>query len=356
MNLWTRRGLVLTSVLAAFLVAGCGSSGGSSATPAGNLMQALGAVRDSPYARADFAWSDLRTIRRVVGYPAHAAGFYKPNVNLRWEDAYAIAAGDLAPDEPILTRKTNIDVFAADSTIQIGVPPNVAVRLEGPSVNTAAISQSLRALGAKQQSAGGRTFLAMGAQHSININGPLAAAQIVTNQLDRSVAQGQTFATGSAVAPVTALLGGSPTLATDPGDRTAAGCLGDVVTAEIFNPAFEGAVGSPAELAAIGDRRPTRASAPVTEVLCAIDATSSSAGQEISRIMGALGSSGRVPDLGRARLFVGSLTVSQSKHNGFTVVRAVINLQPNQQAGLLDRILIEGDIGALVGGATRLGP
>jgi hypothetical protein len=313
-------------------------------------MRALATVKATSESRAYFAWNDLAVTRKLAGYPTQIAQLAKAKPNSLWVNVFGIGMDDLETVEPELTSRTSINVLAADQAIQIGELPNAAARIDGPGIDAASITRSLQGLGAKQVSIGGRTFLAFGAQRSINIDGPLGRFG-VGSQLDRSVVEGHTLVAGSAVAPVVALLGGSPSLASDPPYRAAAACLGNVVNAEIATPIALGAVGSAAELVAIGDQQPTSASTPVTEKLCMIDSSAKPASRQVARLNTALAPSGRIPGLGqRSGSLVSSVHVTQSKAGNLTVIRTAFK---DRQAGFLDRVDGFGELGALIGGATR---
>lgn len=338
---------------AAVLLAGCGS-GGTSGTagqrtpgaPAG-LVKALGEVKDSAPAREYFEWSDLRTVRRLAGLPGTAAAVTRAHPNQRWERVFGLGTNGLATFEPVITSKSGIDFFSADTATAIGQPPNEAMRIDGPGIDTAAITRSLLSLGAKHESADGRSFLAIGAEHSVDITGPLGAIGVV-NQLDRSVATGPTFATGSAQAPVADVLGGGRSLAAAPGYRAAAGCLDDAVTATIAPPARVNAA-TPALLLAVGDRRPTSPTAPVTDVLCAVDASPGVVAQQETRLRAMLGPKGRIPQLPPSATLVGSLRFNQSVSGSNHILQCLVTLKPQVAPGLLYNILTHGDLGALVG-------
>jgi hypothetical protein len=259
--------------------------------------------------------------------------------------------------EPVITPKTKIDLFAADTSLEIGNPPNEADRLDGPGVNTRAITRALLALGAKREFVGGRSILAIGAEHSVHLSGPLASGSLaavgVLNHLDRSFAQGHTFASGPAVAPVLAILGGGRSLASDPRYEAAATCLGDVVAAEIVQNTLNPSNGT--QLIAIGDRRPASSSAPITEVLCAVDSAASQADAQVARLRSSLGPSGRIPSTQTpgptesASRIVSSVTVGRADHNGIPVARAVITMRSNVGAGYLNRLLQTNQIVGLIG-------
>ncbi len=337
--------------MSALFTAGCGSQTSSRSIPgaAPGLVQALGVVRDSSYARAYFEWSDLAAVRKLAGLPA---GANQPlNENRRWGNVFGVGTDGLALYEPVITTKAGIDFLRADRGIKVGMPPNVALRVDGPGVDGAAVARKLTALGAKRESAGGRTFLAMGAPHSINLGSPLAQAGVL-NQLDRVVASGHTVAAGSADPPVEAVLGGGRSLASDAAFRAAAGCLGDVIVAAIV-PASSVQAGPAADLVAVGDRRPSSATAPVTEVLCAVDEGASVAKRQAAAMRRALGASGRIPELGAASSLVRSLTVSQVKSGNLIAVRGIVSLKPAVNAGVLYHVLYEGHIGSLLGSQVQ---
>lgn len=352
----TRTVMACALAAAALAATGCGSSASSTsstsstpiATAPRDTLQALGAVSDSPTARTYFEWSHLRAVRQLARAPDNARSFAHATPDQRWLKIFGVGTNGLAGMEPVITSKTGIDIFAADSAVGIGQAPNAAMRIFGPGVDSAAITRSLTAIGAKHQTADGRAFLAMGAERSVNVNSPLALLGIV-NQLDRAVGQGDTFAAGSAVAPVIAVLGGGRSLAADPAYKAAAGCLGDVVAAAIAPPASLN-VSTPAQLLAVGVRRPPGASAPIVEVLCAVDPPGGNADAQTAGLRATLGGSSRVPgDTQRMNSVVGSRTVAVIQQGSLPVVRALITLQRNQPAGFLYRLLLRGSLGALIG-------
>ncbi len=294
-------------------------------------------VDDSSYARTYLAWADLSALRPLAHLP-------------RWSSLVGIAS-DLVAFEPQLTTKTKIDVLAADSTIEIGQPPNNADRLDGPGVNAAAISRALLSLGAKRERAGARTFLAFGAEHSVSLTGPLGG--LSTGTLDRSLAAGHTFATGPAVAPVEAILGGGRSLSSNPDYGAAGACLGDVLSAVIL-PISQVLPATGRGLIAIGDRRPASANGAVTEVLCTVGSTPSSAAAQLTRLRAGLRPSGLLPSeggLGRplpTRQIVSSAAVGRSDRNGLAIVRGLMTLRPAERAGYLYDLLQSGQLGSLL--------
>lgn len=338
--------LCLVVFAASLVVGGCGSGSGSSNT-AGGLMQALGAVKDSPVARTYFEWSDLGAVRKLAGLPPTSRHYTGGQKSSRWLGIYGVGTNGLGDYALVITRKTSIDILAADRAIGIGQPPNQAMRIDGPGVDTAAITRSLLALGYKRTSIHGTTFLAMGAEHVVNLNGPLGALGI-TNQLDRVVATGHTLAAGPAVAPVDAVLGGGRSLASVPAYAAAASCLGNVVVAAMAPPDKVNAA-TPAELVAVGVLKPSSSTAPMKEALCAVDSSAGAAGQQEARMRSALGPSGHIPAAPASRSIVQSVTVSQSKSNNLTTVKGLITLKPSVGPGFLYRVLEQSTLGSVLG-------
>lgn len=339
-------------VAGALGLAACGSSGTQAGSrPPTTVIQALAAVNDSSTARSYFEWSDLRVVRHLAGLPSRASASRDVSPNEHWYRVWGIGASNFAQAEPAITPRTGIDLFAADAAIQIGQPPNTATRIFGPGVQVGAITRGLVSLGAKRERIHGRTFLAIGAEHSVHFfaRDPFGVLSGLSQQLNRSVAQDHSFATGGATLPVDAILGGGRSLASDPSYKAAASCLGDVVAAVLGPPGALG-VHSSAALVAIGDRRPVSASAPVTEVLCIVDTTPTSTGPQIARLRAAL--SPHTPEYGGIRygLYVDSVTVGRADANGRPVVRAVITLRANVPAGYLFGLMFRRELGPLVAG------
>ncbi len=348
---------------------GCGSSSTQPASsPPTSVSQALAAVKDSSFARSYLEWSDLRVVRQLAALPSRASAFKSASPNQRWNGIWGIGASRFASEEPAITPRTGIDVFAADAAIQIGEPPNTATRLFGSGVQTAAITHGLVSLGAKRLQEHGRSFLAIGREYTVHFfpKDPFGVVSGVSNELNRSVAEDHTFATGGAVLPVDAILGGGRSLAADPSYRAAATCLGNVVAAALAPPRTLG-ISTSATLVAIGDRRPASASAPVKEVLCVADRAASSAAPQIARLEKALSPHApayRVKSLpaplceslpGGCRGIsygsnVQSVTVGRADANGLTVVRAVITLRSNAPAGYLYGLMNRRELGPLVVG------
>lgn len=344
------RGNGLTASVAwvaiALVLAACGS-GGASGGGASGLVGALGTVKDSSEARTYFEWSDLAAVRKLAGLPSTVRGYKPPRSGQRWTDIFGVGTNGLVQYALEITPKTSIDLFAADRAIGIGQPPNQAMRVDGGGVDTASITRSLLALGFKRSMSQGRTFLALGAEHSANLNGPLGSIGVV-NQLDRVVATGHTLAAGPAVAPVDAVLGGGRSLASDPAYRAAASCLGNVVVAAMAPPEKLNAA-TPAALVAVGVLKPASGTAPVQEVVCAVDGSAAAARRQEATMRSVLGPSGRIPQTRASRSAVQSLTVSQRASSSFTMAKGLITLRPSVPAGFLYRVMTQGDLGSVLG-------
>ncbi len=334
-------------LVGALLLAGCGGGGGSTSHAATTLTGALGTVQDSSYARTYLEWSDLAAVRKLAGLPSSAKQYSGRGVSRRWINVFGVGTDGLGALEPAITSKTSIDFLAAQSAIGIGEPPDHAMRIDGSGVDAAAVTHSLLALGAKRESSAGRTFLSMGAQHTVNLNSPLVKLGVV-NQLDRVVASGHTVAGGSATGPVNALFGGGRPLSADPAYTAAASCLGNVIVAVMAPPAKLNAA-TPAELLAVGVLKPPSPTAPVKEVLCAVDTSTQVAQQQATRMKAVLGPAGRVRALPPPSSTVQSVAVKDIKNNGFTVMQGTVTLKPTVSAGFLYQAVSNATIGLLLG-------
>ena len=335
-------GLVTGFVL---LLAGCGGGGGSASGGPTDLTAALGTVKDSVYSRAYFEWSDLAAVRKLAGLPPSARHYSEHAIFSRWIDVFGVGTDGLAALEPRITDTTSIDFLAAESAIGIGQPPDHAMRIDGSGVDAAAVTHSLLALGAKRESSGGRTFLALGGQNTVNLNSPLVSLGAV-NQLDRVVASGHTVVGGSANGPVDSLLGGGRSLSADSAYTAAASCLGSVIVAVIAPPAKLNAA-TPAELLAFGVLKPSSSTAPVREVLCAVDTSAGVAEQQAARMKTVLGPASQVRALPQSR--VQSVTVKQIKTGSIDLMQGTVTLKPNAPVGFFYQAMSQGTIGLILG-------
>lgn len=337
-----RHVLLLAAVVG---LAGCGSGGGSggSSSSSGGLTSALGAVADSPVARAYFEYADVKALRALADAPDTLTGT-PPRLDRPWSRVLGVGAAPFAAS-PQIARATHIDYLRADRAITIGQPPAIAFRLDGP-LDGQAVRAYLLAHGAKQQ--GG--LLATGAEGSIDATGPLAGLGIL-NQLDRVAIRSGTFAAGPRAAPVTAILGGSKALGEDPTYAEAASCLGDVVDAVIL-PAGTPPLGLDGTLVAIGERHPASGTAAIDEVTCLIG-DETEAKKAVAGLRRGTAPGSGLPGTGQpVRALVAKTTIDQPSPRA---ARAVMRLRPGRPAGFLYGALQRGGLEALFG-ACPLGP
>jgi hypothetical protein len=290
-------------------------------------------VSDSPFARTYLEWSDLRAVQ---------------SLGRRWLRVSGIGTGQLGPAAQQVAGPTKINVLSARQAITIGQPPNQALRFDGGAFDASAISAALRKLGARQVDAGGQHFLALGAEHSVNVNSPLAEFGVI-NELDRVVVTEHTVAAGPAQAPVVAILGGGRALGAVAEYKAAAGCLGSVVAAVI---APGSSLALPAgQLVAIGEQRPPSGTSPVNEMLCTVGGSAAMANRQVAAVRRALAPHAVLPGTQEpAGSVVAAVSAGRADADGLTVVRALITLRPTRPAGFLYELLARRYIGPLLGG------
>ena len=240
-------------------LAGCstasGPSGGSS-----SLASGLGAVKDSAAARARFDWADITELRKLTGLSS-ASSAAKKRGDPKWSRLFDVAIDtDL---EPQLTQATGIDIYKASRDISIGVTPGGASRVDG--VTAASVTKKVKALGATEEQALGRTFLALAGEGEVDVSNPRLGNNLFL-ALNRVALKGSAAAFGLRNVPVDAVLGGGRSLADVASESAVGDCLGDVFVAAIMAPPTGAAFG--VTVLGVGVRRPQPGDPLVREVLC----------------------------------------------------------------------------------------
>jgi len=312
------------------------------AAPQTALLRALADVRSGPQAHAEFDYADLAAVRRLAGYPPSYAGARRSGrLTSRWTRLLGVGSGNLAAAELVLAPRTGIDLFAADRAISIGQPPKVAVRIDGAALDTAKIERALRANGSKpKRGAGGREYLARGQEGSIDLKRPLTS--LVLALLDRAVVGPHVFAASGFEEPVDEVLGGRPSLATVPEFATAAGCLGDVIAAQLVSGSLARVPDS--ALVAVGVRSPSGPDAPVDEVLCSVTRGAAVASRQAAALRRAIRVGGQAWSQG-----VTKETVAV-RRGPLPAVQLVLTRGGQAPPGVVFDLLVRGDAAALLDG------
>jgi len=317
--------------------ASASSSASTNASTTG-LSQALASVDAGPVSERYFEWSDLGAVAKLAGGSPTAP----PRAGTPWSDAFGIGTTGAISDPvaPQLASRYGLELSDATSAITIGFPPRDATRILGPGVDASRLTAALVHDGARRS---GR-FLAFGPQGSVNVTNPAVTGAFTVVGLDRVLIGDHSFASGPFQAPVIAVLGGGRPVGSVPAYQAAQTCLGDVVWAAIAPGATVGVPSS--ELVAIGGRRPASASAPITEVLCAVDTGSAVAAAQQRRLRRALSPTALLlpADEPVARALRSS-EVDGLSAGGLQVARATLMLAPRTRAPFLYMLQNDGSLG-----------
>jgi hypothetical protein len=308
--------------------AACGGGGGNG--NGGSLRSALASVRDSPVSERFFAWSDGRELRKLSG-AAGASDLGKSKINEKWLRLTEVALPSVAGEEAQFTAATGIDAYRGDRNITIGVPPDRASRVDGGDGGT--VVRKFRQLGAREQRAGGRTYLAVADEGQVDVSNPRLGNDVYL-ALNRVFVNGSTVAFGLTDSPIDAVLGGGKRLVDVPAEAAVAACLGDVFVAEIGAPP----AGSPAGagLIGLGVRRPASPDGPVTEVLCEVTKAQDQAGSVAATIGARVRPDATLPGSTlQVRDRVAQAGVDQLTNAGQHLVRLTLDLVGPARAGFL---------------------
>lgn len=185
---------------------------------------------------------------------------------------------------------------------------------------------------------------------AFGIGRPLASLGITT-QLDRVLASGHVFGAGAAMDSLRTVLGraGGTMLGADPSYQAAARCFGNPLWAVILPGAMVDA-GAGSSLVAIGGERPRSASAPVANVLCAVDSSDAAAQAHVARLQRSLGPQGLLFALNQPVSAVASgAEVDRADADGRQVARATLTLRGSASAAFLYQELRRGELATLIG-------
>jgi hypothetical protein len=318
-------------VAAALACAGLTACGASSGGPrGGTLRSALASVRDVPASERFFAWADGQEMRKLTGVAA-ASDVGRSKTNQKWLRLTEVALPSIAGKESQLTAATGIDAYHGTRNITIGLPPDRASRVDGANATT--VLRLFRLLGAREQRAAGRTYLAVADEGQVNVSNPRLGDDVYL-ALNRVFASGSTVAFGLSDPPIDAVLGGGKSLADAPAESAVADCLGDVFVAEITGPPPDAAAG--VGLVGLGVRRPAAPDSPVTEVLCEVTRAQDQARSLAATIGSRVAAGATLPGTSlQVRDRVAQAGVDQVANGGRPLVRLTLDLVGPARAGFL---------------------
>jgi hypothetical protein len=332
--------LVLFAVLA---VAATACHGGDDVSNSGgsSLGTALASVAGTDNTRLYFEWANLARIRELAAVTKDKPIGTSDVEHRRWGTLFSVGTGSLAPVAPKLAD--TIDLFSARTAVQIGQPPQTAVRVDGVDADRA--RAGLGRLGGKQGQVAGHDGMILGADHEIDMTGGQAELGLV-NTFNKTAFDGDRVAFGEAEPAVgDAVNPGEHPLSADAGVAAAASCLGGVLTATI-------APGEKSRLAgvqtvAVGVRDPAKGSAPAVEELCLVAPDKAAADALESRVRqhattSAMSRITRQP----WSAWVTSIAVTRA---GDTAVRVELTNRPERAANLLRAALQNQDLSSLTG-------
>jgi hypothetical protein len=331
------------ALLAMLAVAATACHGGDTVSNSGGspLTAALASVAATDNTRAYFEWANLARVRELAAVTKDKPIGTSDVDHRRWGTLFGTGTGSLAPVAADLAD--TIDLFSARTAMQIGQPPQTAVRVDGADVGTA--RAGLARLGGKQGQVAGHDGMILGADHEVDMSGGQARLGLI-NTFNKTAFDGDRVAFGEAEPAVgEAVNPGDHPLSTDAGVAAAATCLGDVLTATI-------APGEKSHLAgvhtvAVGVRDPAKGSEPAVEELCLVapDKTAADALESRVRQHATTSATSQITRQPWSAL-VTSITVTRA---GVTAVRVELTNRPERAANLLRTALQNRDLLSLTG-------
>jgi hypothetical protein len=320
-------------VVAALLLAGCGAGDEPARTPAPKasataapahtgLMGALASVKAGEAAHKAFSWTDVAGVRKVAGYPDHTADLrFDDNRKTRWMQALGAGAEALGGDAFTLGKvgeRLGFDYLSADAATSIGDPPRRAVRLDG--VDSAAVADAARRLGAKEVPSNGHTILARRPEGKMDLDDPLSRLGVLSGA-NRIATDHGAAVLGGFDEPVDEALGHGTSLAAEPDYQAAAACLGDGALFAVIYPGSVAGFGG--ALVAVGARAEGE---NAVEVACEIGVPAGAADTKVAALRRSLGPDART-SAGVPMRQVGTLAEAAGGETaGRTWVRAAVRL------------------------------
>jgi hypothetical protein len=255
--------VIITAVVSLGVLSCSSDSGGGD--PQTGLAHALASVPSTPASRAYFEYGSPAALRHLgVIHPA-AVEHDGRLVDPKWIRVTGVGTGSLNTVSLRLADALALNVFAADSAISIGEPPNTATEING-SLDASAIKAKLREFGAKPRRFGDVDGLSFGPDNSVDLKRDLTSELQVTNQLDQVTVTDQRFAASPNSATLQQILDDHGTALIDTDSyQGMSDCLGDVLAAIITTHGD-----SRASMIGIGVRTPASTTATRHEVVCLV--------------------------------------------------------------------------------------
>lgn len=323
----------LGAAIAAAALVGCG--GGSNAE--GPLADALSEVSAAGDARLYVTWVDVATLREAGGLPEDSEAAISEE---RWRTPASIAAGEAMAG--LIGADVGFDPLAADRTMTVGTPPDVATRYDG--VDAEAVEAAFEEIGFERDG----DFLALGGEGELvgELVQDLGSAAVGINRI---AIEGDAISIGGYEDPVAAALDDSEPLIDEPGIPAAAECLGeDAFAATIVDP--EGATSEEVALAAVSLRAPADDGA-VPEVVCAIGAEGSSIDATAECMRTAFGGEGINPVTDRPfSADLGEVEVETGETDEVPWARATFRTPAEEPVGTAFQMLEDGSLALAFGG------
>lgn len=255
---------VLAAVLLTPGVAACGS-GGSKQT---GLAAAMDSVSGSGPAQQYFEYGNVARMRQLGLIDAAAVsgtgGKLLPYPE--WSRVVPLGAGDFGPSAIPIDDATGLNIYAVDSAVSIGQPPNHATRFTG-TIDAPVITSKLESAGARARRFDGTAGLSFGKDNVINLQNKLVRETNLVNAIDQVVVSKTQFAASPNAVTLAKVRGGGTSLLHTGNYGDLANCLGDVLGAAILRVDR----GNTA-VAAVGIRNPMSVGAVQHEVLCILPA------------------------------------------------------------------------------------
>ena len=239
----------------------CSSDSGSD--PQTGLAQALASVPSTSASRAYFEYGSPAALRHLGVMHPSAVEHDGRLVDPKWIRVTGVGTGSLNTELLRLADVLALNVFAADTAISIGEPPNTATEIGG-SLDASAIKAKLRELGAKPRRFGDVDGFSFGPDNSVDLKRDLTNELQVTSQLDQVTVTDQRFAASPNSATLQQILDDRGTALIDTDSyQGMSDCLGDVLAAIITTHGD-----SRAAMIGIGVRTPASATATRHEIVC----------------------------------------------------------------------------------------
>jgi hypothetical protein len=251
------------AALAAFCLGAVACSSDSSARMQTGLQHAMASIPAGPAARSYLEYGSPAALRELgVLHPAalqHNGKLADP----RWYGVIGVGAQSLANQAFRLPTVLGLNVFAANSDVSIGQPPNAAIRIDG-AIDASAVTAKLRGLGAEPRRFGGARGLSFGPDNSVDVKSKIAQELSMVNQLDQVSVTDEHFAASPNGASLQQVIGDpDPSLLDTAPYGQMADCLGDVLAAVITTDGD-----SRVSMIGVGVRTPASATATRHEIVC----------------------------------------------------------------------------------------